>query len=439
MGTCSCSANSDVLPQNTNAKPLPYFDAPVEKSTDHAAFSSPMDTNAKSPGTIGGERYRRVSKVSKVSENTEFDDPFADVSSVGTKHPSDENDLVGPLPEGRRSAAVISNDNDDNDFGGFDDKDSTSLNAMILSGDYTYVKTKLTEIRQVKQHAVLLSSRLNLFYNPSLVRAILEVVGAKESQIKKAVSRGDLDAAAQGELYNALDEVRTLIAACTNANTLKTTRRVMRRTRTIGSVFMDPDKEYSTGTPAERSISESSSHGASAAAVALAALAATPLSRPSTAPVSHLRNTEWQAVRHITPGVLSDSVQSPSSSNRVALPIHRSSTGAIGSPPSLLSLCVSEAFFSILTQIKDDLLKVVRDSNSSSLEAFVVRQWHSIHPVPISGSDADFHLYSSFLDQCSRGIELWHPDPIRFRDVRKRVKECLLMLDVMGSTLAEVS
>ena len=105
---------------------------------------------------------------------------------------------------------------------------------MIESGDFTYVTNTMGEIQVVRRQAMELSAKLNLFYNPSLVRAVLEVLRAKEIQVSHAHEQGNLDAEAVVVLCDSIQEVRQMVMERCNVNTARSAQRAFHRTRTIG-------------------------------------------------------------------------------------------------------------------------------------------------------------------------------------------------------------
>jgi hypothetical protein len=290
---------------------------------------------------------------------------------------------------------------------------SRRLNNMIQSGDFTYVANKLTELSLVRQQTMHQNARFDLLYNPILVRAVMEIVGAKETQIQRKFQLGELDQPAFQQLMawsvscappapartapcyvppaladrapwprRSLEETRMFIAQRTNSNTITRTRRLLGRTKTM-TEFRPASLQRLT---------------VEAAQPASVRTPTSPMSRP----------------------VSASSGRSRTSSR--ATPI-----------ASLMEICFSEAFTSVFTGIKDDLLELLLSVRAAALHAWVLKKWTALAPhVGASGVDAaTLHAQARFLDSVTRSVEANHPQFRRFRDVRARVKQMLVMLDLL--------
>lgn len=97
---------------------------------------------------------------------------------------------------------------------------------------------------------------------------------------------------------------------------------------------------------------------------------------------------------------------------------------------SLMEICVSEAFTTVFAGIKDDLLDILVGTRAKSLHAWVLRKWAALAPGGRIDT-ATLHAQARFLDSATRGMESYHPQFRRFHDVRARVKQMLVMLDLL--------
>ncbi len=510
--------------------------APVKRLNEAPLCSEPPLTKKKTKHKLDGvpapTMQTRCSHSTAADQHSE--DPFRDMSDVQA---DDEHSVTS----GESSALMagsdksredylqsFANDNEEDDVRDLDDGDR--IRAMVQSGEYTYLANKMTEINEVREQARKLSHRLNLFYNPSMVRAVMEVLKAKEFQINKALANADIDHESFAQLTSTIHSVRRTITRQTNSNTVRITRRVLRRTRSLGGSFdnlrldsesVRPDPQSGGGVNfddvhlelSDQShsvrLSRTPSTGTEGAVGNVDAVVS-PLSGPlegdrldvidlvtpvrSAGPCSlhplslrllhggrlHLSYSEANGMRaslfpvppvptstastagkdstlstncHHQSGSLStgsgDSIASVADSFRMAVsssPAVARRTNNADNFANLMEICIKEAYVSLLSDVKKELVRIAYLSGSPMLAERIHSQWISLlhldlPPVvaltersvahSIEQRNTDFANDVRLLDRCTAAIELYHPSSFHFRKVRRRVKDCMLTMELM--------
>jgi len=312
---------------------------------------------------------------------------------------------------------------------------------------FTYVGNKRKEIDQVKQQALNLKNNLNLFYNPSLVRALMEVLQAKEMQILRAREAGDISDTELQQLLTSLKDARATIARCVNSNTVRITRRVLRRTRSFGEIFERPDNlEPSTseessapsttaenGTAAKRSdasisLSDSSMHSmcdSQEGAVKKFLETFVHHSRAVTSPLTD-----------IAPIVDSAAARGNPISSSISVPFDQPNASAMN---NLLAVCMKESCSSALTSLKTELVSLAHSTRNPNLAGYIEGEWQRTMSTPAAGGEAAGNtsslkllaLQAQLLDCYTSVIERYHPASFAFGELRRKVKEYVLALEVM--------
>jgi len=109
----------------------------------------------------------------------------------------------------------------------------------------TNILFAVTLIHHVRKAADEWKSKLNLLGNPTVVRALVEIVNAKQTQIQLAFKREEISNFDYDRLVASLSSVRSQIAKSTHLNTLKSaqikTRRLklLRRSRLLDVTYFD--------------------------------------------------------------------------------------------------------------------------------------------------------------------------------------------------------
>ena len=108
-----------------------------------------------------------------------------------------------------------------------------------------------------------------------------------------------------------------------------------------------------------------------------------------------------------------------------------------GSLHSLVHVCVNEAFTTVFTGIEDELLALLANSKARHLRDWLLRSWPA--PAPsgaLSGAEEalpteTFQAQARRLDVVTRTLEAYDPRSHRFREVRAKVKQMMLALELM--------
>lgn len=109
-----------------------------------------------------------------------------------------------------------------------------------ISG-YSYVDNKMSEIKSVNNQAEQWEHQLNLFINPHLAKALIEVLQAKQKQIDSSLKRNEISSEEFHKLVRNLEDVRRNIARLTSTNTVHATRLEARK-----AFRLDTKESYST-------------------------------------------------------------------------------------------------------------------------------------------------------------------------------------------------
>jgi hypothetical protein len=367
--------------------------------------------------------------------------------------------------EARRAAGGA--DAEDGKEGDGEEKDvemtaaaASRLQAMVQSGEYTYLASKMSEIAQVKMQTLSVMGKLNLVYNPSLVRAIVEILRAKELQIDRARAAQQLDAEAHSQLAASIAEVRTIIARKTNTNTVSSARRLLRRTHSSHSVLATAASTMSlAAAPLATSISSSPASPASSSSPSAPSASAARVAAPRLPLAFHVHHAKtgsavappaaWACPRRASlvpaspPVVRKRSTPAAGAAAAAAAAADMATAAASAAPPdihNLVSVCVSEAIDMLLVTVKDDMARAATEARQPALAQYVTSCWARLKKAQrLEEGDADEARWSaalaeeaSLLDAVSRAVSLYHPEASRFRAARRAAKECVLAVELMG-------
>jgi len=436
------------LPASPTATRLSTVQTRSRRNTRESARSRRMSSKSS---------LRNLFKKQSLRHGTydDFDDPFADISDFS----EEDRDVVEPLPaepQRRRTFSKFQNDEDaEEDSFIPDDSKSGRLRTMLQSGDFTYVTSKMNEIESVKKQALHLKQQLNIYFNPTLVRAVLEILKAKEVQIERALDLGQLERKEFEQLLKSIEEVKGIIVEWTNSNTVHSARRALRRTKTVSSAMEIQEDERkviansemsSLGTtvfesdiwldlagqhPRSPPMSPKNRSGGGHSA----------MSSFSFFPPRHMHHpSRFSSTSSVSSSMTAATIATVPTTTLTAVEssnVEDARSGDEGGPRrvvnvrNLLSVCIGEAFVTLIHGLKESLQRCCARSGHPRLLQYIERLWTAL----IQKQPDDFTAQGVFLDQVTRAIDVYHLESSQYRGIRRRIKECILTIELMNLQL----